>query len=79
LERKKKEIVFKQEGIMTTMTKAGLSTTIERDCFRYETARMFDIIRTQWDYRDAAGKLHSGIAKDLGAAIEQAKKHGYNG
>ena len=31
----------------------------------------------EWNYRDAAGKLHAGVAKTYEAAVEQAAKHGY--
>lgn len=62
---------------MTGLTQNGISTTTEKNSFRYETMKMFGKIRTQWDYRDSSGKLHSGIAKDLETAKIRASKYGY--
>jgi hypothetical protein len=64
-----------------SLTEHGVSTTTERDCFRYETFRLAwhrrDCI--QWDYLDAAGELHSGVAKTLDAAKVAARRYGYRG
>jgi len=64
-----------------SLTEHGVSTTTERDCFRYETFRPAwrRCVRVQWDYRDAAGELHSGVAKTLDAAKVAARRYGYRG
>ena len=63
------------------LTEHGVSTTIERDCFRYETYHPTGKTHTriQWDYRDSQGVLHSGIARDLPSAQASARRFGYQG
>jgi hypothetical protein len=71
----------------SSLTKNGVSTTTERDCFRYETyqrhrhlSRLYPpVTRVQWDYRDAAGELHSGVARSVEQAKEAARRFGYKG
>jgi hypothetical protein len=57
-----------------SLTKDGISTTRNRGKFAYE--QFYSAIKrrnlVQWDYRDTSGKLHSGIAKSLEAAIVAA-------
>jgi hypothetical protein len=64
-----------------SLTKFGISTTTEKDCLRYETFRPAwrRCERIQWDYRDATGELHSGIAKTLDDAKNAAREFGYCG
>lgn len=68
-----------KEAVIMIMTVNGVSTTKNKDQFQCEKFYS-DIVRSyryQWDYRDAAGELHSGITKTEEAAIENAKKYGY--
>ncbi len=64
-----------------SLTKHGVSTTTERDCFRYEeyTTEVSRRTKVQWDYRDARGELHSGVACDVDHAKERAREYGYRG
>jgi major membrane immunogen (membrane-anchored lipoprotein) len=64
-----------------SLTKNGISTTLEKDQFSYQafTTKLKGekVTRIQWDYRDKNGVLHSGISLNLGAAMTEASKHGY--
>ena len=61
------------------LTKNGISTTKtgEFRCEEFNTwitgKRM-----VQWDYRDNAGVLHTGIAPSLEKAVEEAQKFGFS-
>jgi major membrane immunogen (membrane-anchored lipoprotein) len=64
------------------LTENGISTTTQKDQFQYEEFE--GNIRNgkgtwmvQWDYRDANGKLHSGVAKTVEAAKQKAAQFGY--
>jgi len=61
------------------LTENGISTTRTGE-FRCEefissvTNKKF----VQWDYRDNAGVLHTGIAPSLEKAVEEAQKFGFS-
>ena len=63
------------------LTVHGMSTTIERDSFQYEEYAPVGSLGTkiQWDYRDASGVLHTGIACDLDRARTAAREYGFSG
>lgn len=62
------------------LTENGVSTTMDKDQFRYERISSPVTKRTyiQWDYRDKNGKLHSGVARTLNDAKRAAVKYGYS-
>lgn len=64
-----------------SLTVNGVSTTTQKDQFQYEkfTTKLGrkTIARIQWDYRDAQGVLHTGIATSIDNAMEAASKFGY--
>jgi hypothetical protein len=64
---------------MSRLTKGGISTTRGRDTFRREAfySRAMRRYLIQWDYRDKAGELHSGIADTTPEAEEAAAVFGY--
>lgn len=71
---------YTMQGVsqMAGLTKAGVSTTKERDVLRYDVfIGHRDRERVQWDYRDFGGNLHSAICNDLETARQQAARHGY--
>lgn len=57
----------------------GVSTTNLRGQFAYEEYKspFSGKLRVQWDYRDMAGHLHSGIAVSVEAAVNAASRFGY--
>jgi len=59
----------------------GVSTTTERDYFRCEVYKPVGLedVRVQWDYRDASGELHTGVARDVLSAKAAARRYGYRG
>ncbi len=61
------------------ITENGVSTTTERGQFQCE--RFYSCFSrswlVQWDYRDQAGKLHSGVSRSIEAAKKAAAKHGF--
>lgn len=64
-----------------SLSEHGVSTTTERDYFRCEVFKPVGLkgIRVQWDYRDAGGELHTGIAPDVDSAKTAARQYGYHG
>jgi hypothetical protein len=70
----------KGDVLKMSLTQNGVSTT-EKGQFAYEKffAKLGrkTITRYQWDYRDANGILHSGVATSPGAAKRAAAKYGY--
>ena len=63
----------------TQLTRNGISTTVGKNQFAYEEYRdaVTSAPRVQWDYRDAEGRLFSGIAKTVEEAEQVAAKVGY--
>lgn len=61
------------------LTENGVSTTRNKNEFRTETfiSKVTGEELIQWDYRDANGVLHSGVAKSLDEAMQKASKHGF--
>jgi len=61
------------------LTENGLSTTKDKDQFAYEIVHSSIVKRNvvYWDYRDVAGKLHTGTARTLDEAKNEAAKFGY--
>jgi hypothetical protein len=61
------------------LTRDGISTTKKVGSFRTEqyTDRFSGETHVQWDYRDANGELHTGIAPTLQMARKAAAKFGY--
>jgi hypothetical protein len=64
----------------TRMTRNGVTTTKGRDQFQWEEflpALGGGVSYVQWDYRDAKGELHSGVARNLADAEVKAAESGY--
>jgi hypothetical protein len=61
------------------LTKDGVSTTKTVGSFRYEQfySKSSHKWLFQWDYRDIAGDLHSGVSQSLEKAREAASLFGY--
>lgn len=62
-----------------SLTEQGVSTTTERNSFKFEVYQPVGskTTKVQWDYRDASGELHTGIACDLNYAKAAASAFGY--
>lgn len=64
-----------------SLSDKGVSTTREADTFHCE--QYYSGIRRallwQWDYRDKAGTLFSGISKSREDAVGRAREFGYMG
>lgn len=58
-----------------SLTRNGISTTTDRDCFQYQFFSGKKPV--SWDYRDWDGKLHSGVAATLDEAKLKAEEYGY--
>jgi hypothetical protein len=61
------------------LTREGISTTKKVGSFRTEQfySKVSEKTLIQWDYRDANGELHTGIAPTLQMARKAAAKFGY--